>query len=293
MFVVVVSHFPHGHFLSYLFSATTLSLVNPFGWNEKSSHETLLDGVECLVYCQSDSRHRKGLQRFRHLDVRFPKLQAATAAKRVRVSKVPGPESVADSNTQPANRRSPELCRMFMGVTQIPKQFRDPVPSNLISFFVSVSCAHTHTRRDRHELHSYLWKGYTVLYVATANKFWSYLDVPTAWKSDGFGVPTAHRGCQILRCDTCFTLPMNLHDFPSENVTLLHQFSRCPTLVAFSMLVVNVVAEVPRIRESHESSGSGLCCTWTPVVNLRLPTCHGLGVPRGAGESVVSVLISG
>ena len=49
LFGVVVSHYPHGHFLSYLFSATTLSLVNSFGWNEKSSHETLLDGVECLA----------------------------------------------------------------------------------------------------------------------------------------------------------------------------------------------------------------------------------------------------
>ena len=36
-------------FFSCLFSVTTLSLVNTFGWNQKSSPASLLDGVECLA----------------------------------------------------------------------------------------------------------------------------------------------------------------------------------------------------------------------------------------------------
>ena len=138
---------------------------------------------------------RQGLQRFRHLDVGFPKLQAATAAKRVRVSKVPGPESVANANAQPADRRSLELCRICMGVTQIPKQFRDPVPSNLTSFFVSVSCAHT--RRDRHELHSYLWKGTQFCTSRQPSSFGQTWMCPLCGSQTALEwVPTAHRRCQ-------------------------------------------------------------------------------------------------
>ena len=70
---------------------------------------------------------RRGLKRLRHLDVRFLWLQAEVAAKRVRISKVPGPENVADANTHPAETRSLEFCRSKMGVTEIPKQFRDAV----------------------------------------------------------------------------------------------------------------------------------------------------------------------
>ena len=70
---------------------------------------------------------RRGLQRLRHLDVRFLWLQQETANKKVRISKVPGPENVADANTKPADRRSLELCRTNMGVTEIPKHLRDKV----------------------------------------------------------------------------------------------------------------------------------------------------------------------
>ena len=43
------------------------------------------------------------------------------------------------------------------------------------------------------------------------------------------------------------------------------------------MLVVNVVAEVSRIRGVPRILWMCcLCCTWTPVVNFRLPTCHRL-----------------
>ena len=70
---------------------------------------------------------RRGLQRLRHLDVRFLWLQAETANNNVRISKVPGPENVADADTKPADRRSLEFCRSKMGVKEIPKQFRDTV----------------------------------------------------------------------------------------------------------------------------------------------------------------------
>ena len=70
---------------------------------------------------------RRGLQRLRHLDVRFLWLQAETGSKNIRISKVPGPENVADANTKPADKRSLEFCRSKMGVTEIPKQFRDAV----------------------------------------------------------------------------------------------------------------------------------------------------------------------
>ena len=70
---------------------------------------------------------RRGLQRLRHLNVRFLWLQQETAHKKVRISKVPAEENVADANTKPADRRSLELCRMSMDVTEIPKQLRDTV----------------------------------------------------------------------------------------------------------------------------------------------------------------------
>ena len=56
-----------------------------------------------------------------------PSSGRAIAAKHVRISKAPGSENVADANTKPADRLSPEFCRMNIGVTQIPKQFRDAV----------------------------------------------------------------------------------------------------------------------------------------------------------------------
>ena len=54
-------------------------------------------------------------------------LVAETASKNIRISKVPGPENVADANTKLADKRSLEFCRSKMGVTEIPKQFRDAV----------------------------------------------------------------------------------------------------------------------------------------------------------------------
>ena len=88
-------------------------------------------GQHVNIHLRSDSTgaigvaSRRGLQRLRHLDVRFLWLQAEIAAKRVRISKVPGPENVADANTKPAHRRSLEFCRMSMGVSQIPSHLRD------------------------------------------------------------------------------------------------------------------------------------------------------------------------
>ena len=58
---------------------------------------------------------RRGLQRLRYLDVGFLWLQAETASKNIRVSKVPGLENVADANTKPADKRSLEFCRSTMG----------------------------------------------------------------------------------------------------------------------------------------------------------------------------------
>ena len=43
---------------------------------------------------------RRSLQRLRHLDVRFLWLQAESASKNIRNSKVLGPENVADANTK-------------------------------------------------------------------------------------------------------------------------------------------------------------------------------------------------
>ena len=54
-------------------------------------------------------------------------LQAETASKNVRISKVPGPENVADANTKTADKRLLEFCRLNVGVAEIPKQFRDTV----------------------------------------------------------------------------------------------------------------------------------------------------------------------
>ena len=90
-------------------------------------------GRHVNIHLRSDSSgavglaNRRGLQRSRHLDVGFLWLQAETASKNIRISKVPGPENVADANTKPADKRSFEFCRSKMGVTEIPKQFRDAV----------------------------------------------------------------------------------------------------------------------------------------------------------------------
>ena len=74
-------------------------------------------GQHVNIHLRSDSSgaigvaSRRGLQRLRHLDVRFLWLQAETASKNIRISKVPGPENVADANTKSADKRSLEFCR--------------------------------------------------------------------------------------------------------------------------------------------------------------------------------------
>ena len=85
-------------------------------------------GQHVNIHLRSDSSgairvaSRRGLQRSRHVDVRFLWLQAETASKNIRISKVPGPENVADANTKPADKRALEFCRSKMGVTEIPKR---------------------------------------------------------------------------------------------------------------------------------------------------------------------------
>ena len=56
-------------------------------------------GQHVNIHLRSDSSgaivaSRRGLQRLRHLDVRFLWLQAETASKNIQISKVPGPENV-------------------------------------------------------------------------------------------------------------------------------------------------------------------------------------------------------
>ena len=89
-------------------------------------------GQHVNIHLRSDSSgaigvaSRRGLQRLRHLDVRFLWLQAENASKNIRISNVPAPENVADAYTKPADH-SLEFCRLKMGVTEIPEQFRDAV----------------------------------------------------------------------------------------------------------------------------------------------------------------------
>ena len=64
------SSFSHGYF-SYLFSVTTLSLVNPSGWNQKSLLRLCSMEWHVWLHCQPDSRHNfdhgggRGLLRLR------------------------------------------------------------------------------------------------------------------------------------------------------------------------------------------------------------------------------------
>ena len=81
-------------------------------------------GQHVNIHLRSDSfgaigvASRRGLQPLRHLDVRFLWLQAETASKNIRISKVPGPENVADASTKPSHKRSLEFCRSKIGVTE-------------------------------------------------------------------------------------------------------------------------------------------------------------------------------
>ena len=127
-------------------------------------------GQPVHIHLRSDSNSaigvasRKGLQRFRHLDVRFLWLQAEIAANRVATNKVLGQtfarvlSYVYGSYTDPRN--------------SVVIQSRDSFE------FVSCLCVTlTHTRRDRHELHIMSLEVITVCCVATAMKCWSTMDV--------------------------------------------------------------------------------------------------------------------
>ena len=71
--------------------------------------------------------------------MRFLWLQAEVAWTCIRVRKIPGPLTVADSNTRPADHRSLDFCRASKGVTEIPREIRTPV-----------SRQHSQSGRSRH-----------------------------------------------------------------------------------------------------------------------------------------------
>ena len=71
-------------------------------------------------------RHWFGKQK-RSATVTSSGLAISVVAGETASKNVPGPENVADANTKPADRRSLEFCRLNIGVTEIPKQFRDTV----------------------------------------------------------------------------------------------------------------------------------------------------------------------
>ena len=62
----------------------------------------------------------------------WAKVSLKIAETNVRISKVLGPENVADANTKLADKRLLEFCRSKMGVTEIPKQCRDASVSSLM-----------------------------------------------------------------------------------------------------------------------------------------------------------------
>ena len=114
---------------------------------------------------------RKGLQRLRHLDVRFLWLQAETSNKNVRIRKVPSSENVADANTKLADRRSLECCRLEYGCQADPETVSShSFVTSPTSTPVSVSRSHTRAATDM-SCTLCLWEVFTVLYVATAIKF--------------------------------------------------------------------------------------------------------------------------
>ena len=130
---------------------------------------------------------------------------AETASKKTRISKVPGPENVADANTKPADERSFEFCRSKMGVTEIPKQFRDAV----LSFCFCV-IVHDHVCS-------------TSLQVLQANVMSHHHDseiVNRLWSDR----PQPSGDANIIRCLWCLTLLMNWHDFVTESFNPEHIF---------------------------------------------------------------------
>ena len=59
--------------------------------------------------------------------MRFLWLQAEVAWTCIRIRKIPRHQTVADSNTRPADDRSLEFCRTSKEVTEIPREIRTPV----------------------------------------------------------------------------------------------------------------------------------------------------------------------
>ena len=178
-------------------------------------------GQHVNIHLRSDSsgaigvKSRRGLQRLRHLDVRFLWLQVETASKNIRISKVPGPEKVADANTKPADKRSLEFCRSKMGVTEIPKQFRDAVTSSSQS---SCLCVIVHGHVCSTSLQ--------VLQVNVMSNNPDSENVNRLWS----GRPQPSGDANITRCLWCFTLLMNLHDFVTESFNPEHIFHNAHTV---------------------------------------------------------------
>ena len=85
-------------------------------------------GQHVSIHLRSDSSgaigvaSRRGLQRLRHLDLRFLWLQSETANKNIRISKVPGPENVADADTKPAEQTFARVLPIKDGRHRDPKK---------------------------------------------------------------------------------------------------------------------------------------------------------------------------
>ena len=172
-------------------------------------------GQHVNIHLRSDSSgaigvaSRRGLQRLRHLDVRFLWLQAETANKNIRISKVLGPENVADAGTKPADRRSLEFCRSKMGVTEI---------SVTCSSQSSCLCVIVHDHVCS-----------TSLQVLQANVMSHDPDsenVNRLWSDR----PQPSVDANIRRCLWCFTLLMNLHDFVTDPFNHQHIFGDARTV---------------------------------------------------------------
>ena len=121
-------------------------------------------------------------------------------------------ENVTDVNTKPADSRSLEFCRSKMGVTEIPKQFRDAV----LTIFLSL-CPRSWSRV---ELQSSIFK-----------QTWR-VTIPTARMSSDFSliVRSPSGDANIFRWLCCFTSLMNLHDFVTESFNPVHIFRDARTV---------------------------------------------------------------
>ena len=117
-------------------------------------------------------------------------------------SKVPGPENVADANTKPADKRSLEFCRSKMGVTEIPKRFRDAVHDHVCSTSLQVMQANVMSHDPDSE---------------NVKRLWSDRPQPVG-------------DVNMIRCLWCFTQLTNLHDFVTESFNPEHIFRDARTV---------------------------------------------------------------